>query len=95
VSSWKTPQLKRLAKAFGSLKTEAEMLNFLRDLCTLEELEEMSGRWQVVQLLAKGKAYREIAKETGVSTTTITRIAHWLNHGEGGYKTALKQQKKR
>lgn len=70
------------------------MMKFLRDLLTLEELEEVSSRWEVVQLLEKGKSYREIAAKTGVSTTTITRIAHYLHHGEGGYKTALKQKKK-
>ncbi|MBI5254554.1 hypothetical protein HY932_02100, partial [Candidatus Falkowbacteria bacterium] len=42
-----------------------------------------------VQLIAKKMPYREVTKNTGLSTTTITRIAHWLYHGEGGYKTAL------
>ena len=65
------------------------MLNFLRDLCTLEELEELSSRWEVVLLLQQKKSYREIAKKTGVSTTTITRIAHWLKYGEGGYRAVI------
>lgn len=65
------------------------MLIFLRDLCTLEELQSLSMRWQVVLMLTKGKSYRDIAKATGASTTTITRIAHWLEHGEGGYKKVL------
>lgn len=91
--TWKTLKLKSLAKAFLSLKTEAELLSFLRDLCTLEELEEFSHRWEAVQLLNKKISYREIAESTKLSTTTITRIAHWLNHGEGGYKAALKKIK--
>ena len=65
------------------------MLNFLRDLCTLEELEELSARWEAAQLIAKKMPYREVAEKTGLSTTTVTRIAHWLHHGEGGYATAL------
>jgi TrpR-related protein YerC/YecD len=65
------------------------MEKFLRDLCTLEELDELSSRWEVVLLLNEGKPYREIATKVGVSTTTMTRIAHWLNHGEGGYRIAL------
>ena len=36
-------------------------------------------------------SYQDIAQKTGLSTTTVTRIAHWLKHGEGGYKTALKK----
>ncbi len=88
-TNWKTPKLKKLAKIFLSLKTEKDVLSFLRDIATLEELEELSSRWEVVQLLDKGVSYREISTKTGVSTTTITRIAHWLKHGEGGYEKAL------
>ena len=33
--------------------------------------------------------YAEISRETGASTATITRIASWLNHGEGGYRAML------
>jgi len=91
---WKTPSLKKLARTFLSLKTEEEMLNFLRDLCTLDELEEFGTRWEIAKMLAKGESYRTIAKKTNVSTTTVTRIALWLEHGEGGYKVALKRLKK-
>lgn len=89
--TWKTPRLKKLAEALLTLKNEKEMMNFLRDLCTLEELEEFSKRWEAVKMINNGKSYREIAQKTGMSTTTITRIAHWLEHGEEGYKTVLKK----
>ncbi len=94
-NSWKTPRLKKLSQAFLSLKTEAETMNFLRDLCTLEELGEMSKRWEAVRMLEEGLAYRAIAEKTGLSTTTVTRISHWLNNGEGGYQIALKNTKKK
>ncbi len=92
--NWKNHKLKNLAKAFSSLKNAHEISNFLRDLCTLEELEEMSNRWEVVEMLNQNLSYREISEKTGMSTTTVTRIAFWLNHGEGGYKTALENLKK-
>lgn len=91
--NWKTAKLKHLAKALLSLKTEKETLAFLRDLCTLEELEELSERWHIAGLLDKGESYRAIAQKTGVSTTTVTRIAQWLEHGEGGYKAVLVKTK--
>ena len=94
MAQWKTTKLKQLAKALLSLRTEDEMLSFLRDVATLEELNELSNRWNVVLQLKNGKNYRDVAVNTGMSTTTITRIAHWLNHGEGGYKVALKRLKK-
>lgn len=89
MTTWKTTKLKHLAKALLAIKNEQEMLSFLRDIATLEELEALSSRWDVVLELEKGTSYRDVAKKTGVSTATITRIAHWLKHGEGGYKAAL------
>ena len=49
----------------------------------------MAQRWAVVRLLDDGLHYAEISRQTGASTATITRIASWLNHGEGGYRAML------
>ena len=92
--TWKTAKLKNLARAFCNIKDEKQMLAFLRDLATLEELSSLSSRWQAVQMINKKIPYRKISEKTGLSTATITRIAHWLNHGEGGYKIALSKVKK-
>lgn len=78
-----------LFEAIRSLEGKDEVERFLRDLCTLSELEAMAHRWEVVKLLDQGLPYQEIARRTGASTTTVTRVAHWLRHGEGGYRTAL------
>ena len=78
-----------LFEAIRSLEGTDEVERFLRDLCTLSELEAMAHRWEVVKLLDQGFPYQEIARRTGASTTTVTRVAHWLRHGEGGYRTAL------
>jgi TrpR-related protein YerC/YecD len=78
-----------LFDAIKTLRTRAEVEHFLRDLCTLSELEAMAHRWQVARLLEEGLPYLEIAQRTGASTTTVTRVAHWLRHGEGGYRLAL------
>jgi len=92
MKNWRTPQLKALAKALLSLDSQREMENFLRDVSTLEEMGTLSRRWEAVLLLNNGVSYRKIAKQTGLSTATVTRIAHWLNHGEGGYRAALKKE---
>jgi len=91
--SWQNKATKELFKAILKLKNSNEAAKFFRDLCTLEELAEMEKRWQAVKMIAKDKPYREIAKKTGLSTTTVTRVAHWLNHGEGGYQLVLKRIK--
>ena len=81
-----------LFEAIVSLKTVREAEQFFRDLCTLDELKEMSERWQIAQLVNKGLPYREIAKKLEVSTTTVARVALWLNNGAGGYRLILDRQ---
>ena len=83
-----------LFEAMRSLKSRQELEIFMRDLCTLGELEAMAHRWQVARLVRKGLPYTEIAEKTGASTATVTRVAHWLNHGEGGYRLALGRAKR-
>jgi TrpR-related protein YerC/YecD len=84
--------MKELFDAISSLETRRELEAFLRDLCTLSELEAMAHRWEVARLLDQGLPYVEIAQRTGASTTTVTRVAHWLHHGEGGYEVALERR---
>jgi len=86
---WPSEEGKKLVKVFLNLKTEKEVESFLRDVCTMSELQAMTERYHVAQMLRKGISYRKIAEKTGVSTTTITRVAHWMKYGEGGYKVAL------
>ena len=82
--------LDELADAFASLRTRDEFRRFLRDLCTLSELEALSHRWQIAGLLDDGGlSYLEIAERAGGSTATVTRVAQWLRAGAGGYRTAL------
>ena len=78
-----------LFRAVVSLKDTAECGNFLRDLCTPAELQALVDRWQVVQLLQQGLPYRRIHDLTGVSVTTIGRVARFLTDGFGGYRAAL------
>jgi len=78
-----------LFKAIISLKTDDECRNFFKDLCTPAELQAFVDRWQVVAYLQKGLPYRKIHDLTGVSVTTIGRVARFLTDGFGGYQTAI------
>src|ERR1044072_9747253 len=86
---WKTPEVETLFEAILRLETIDETERFCRDLCTLNELRDMAQRWAVVRMLESGLHYADISRRTGASTATITRIASWLNHGEGGYRAML------
>lgn len=80
---------KRLFQAIISLQTATEAEAFLRDLCTRQEIDALSERWQIVRLLDQGLTYREIAPLAQTSTTTVTRVAQWLMNGAGGYRLVL------
>ena len=82
-----------LFRAINSLKDVHECRNFFKDLCTPAELQALVDRWQVVKLLEEDLPYRRIHDLTGVSVTTIGRVARFLSDGFGGYETAIERSK--
>jgi TrpR-related protein YerC/YecD len=80
-----------LFRAVKSLRTTAECRSFFKDLCTPAELQALADRWQVVELLLQGMPYRQIHDRTGVSVTTVGRVARFLTDGFGGYRTAIER----
>jgi TrpR-related protein YerC/YecD len=87
--TWQTEDTRALFETILDLDGVAEAERFFRDLCTMGELHDMAQRWAVARMLDEGLHYADISRRTGASTATITRIASWLNHGEGGYRAAL------
>ena len=77
-----------LYQAILTLKSADECRAFFRDLCTPAELQALADRWAVVELLRENRPYREIHRLTGVSVTTIGRVARYLVAGNGGYALA-------
>ncbi|WP_405243854.1 YerC/YecD family TrpR-related protein [Lentisalinibacter salinarum] len=83
-----------LCEALVAMRGADEMRALLADLCTPAELQALVDRWRVVQLLDEGLPYRRINEMTGVSVTTIGRVARFLADGFGGYRTALERTRK-
>jgi TrpR-related protein YerC/YecD len=82
---------RHLAEALAVLREADEVRSFLQDLCTPAELQAMADRWAVVQCLQRGLPYREIHRQTGVSVTTIGRVARYLAGGNNGYQLAVRK----
>ena len=80
---------KELIKALLLLENEEECANFLEDICTVKEIQDLSLRLTVASELKKGKSYQDISKETGASTTTISRVNRCLVYGSSGYEKML------
>lgn len=79
---------RELYRAVMTLSSCDELRAFFRDLCTPAEVQALADRWAVVKLLQRDLSYREIHARTGVSLTTIGRVARSFTSGEGGYATA-------
>jgi TrpR-related protein YerC/YecD len=80
-----------LFRAILMLQSEQECKSFLNDLCTPAELEALVDRWSVVAYINDGLPYRRIHELTGVSVTTIGRVARFVTAGNGGYRTVLER----
>jgi len=88
-------ELKQLYQAITALKNEKEAERFMIDLCTPAERKALSERLEIARLLYFDKlSYRDIAEKTGASTTTVARVARFLNQEpHQGYKTILDRLK--
>ena len=81
----------RLFKAILSLKTEEECADFFEDICTIKEIQDLTQRLEVAEMLNRGEKYQKIEELTGASTATISRVNKCLNYGSGGYKTVIER----
>ena len=82
-----------LCKALLTPDTPEEMARLLADLCTPAEVRTLAERWHVAQLLeTTDLSYRDIHDATGVSTTTIVRVARFLRQEpHQAYRLAMRR----
>lgn len=82
-------KIHHLYTIFKFLHTPEEVENLFKDLLTEHEIKEVSNRWKVAQLLYQKVPYKDIEKETGISSTTIAKISKLLTNRRGGFKKML------
>ena len=83
--------LDQLFNAILSLKDLEECYRFFDDLCTINEIQSLSQRFEVARMLREGNTYQKIEKATGASTATISRVKRCLNYGNDTYEMVLKR----
>ncbi len=83
--------IEAMYRAVLTLETLEEAKSFFRDLLTETEIREFAERWKTARMLASGIPYTEIIKQTGLSSTTVARVARWVKSGTGGYRLALRR----
>lgn len=91
MEKFRTSLTDRLCQAVLSLDSVEECYQFFEDACTIKEIQEIAQRLEVARLLRTGKPYNDVAKETGASTATISRVNKCLSYGSGGYDIVLER----
>lgn len=81
-----------LFEAIVLLRNGDDCYRFFEDLCTVGELRSMAQRWAVARMLAAGDSYSDIARETGASSATISRVKRFLDYGADGYRLMLERR---
>ena len=92
---WQNQDTDKLFEAILKLKTAGESEAFFRDLLTLAEIKEFANRFKIARMLddKKRKSYWQIAKDAKTTTATVSRVAHWVKQGMGGYRLVLNRLK--
>jgi len=93
MEKFKTELTDNLFSAVLSLESIDECYRFFEDVCTIKEIQEIAQRLEVARLLKEGKAYSDVAKSTGASTATISRVNKCISYGSGGYRIVLERMK--
>lgn len=83
----------RFFDAVLSLENKEECYQFFDDVCTVKELAAIAQRVEVAKMLREERTYMDIAKETGASTATISRVNRSLNYGNKGLDMVIERTK--
>lgn len=84
-----------LFDAILTLDNREACYRFFEDLCTISEVQSLSQRLKVAQLLDRRETYATIEEQTGASTATISRISKCLQGKAGGYRIVLDKLKEK
>lgn len=91
----KNPVVDTLFKAILSLENLDECYAFFEDVCTVNEIVTIAQRLQVAGMLRESNTYSDIAKVTGASTATISRVNRSLIYGNDGYELVYGRMNKK
>ena len=84
-------KIKTLSNSFLFLNDPQEIFEFLRDLLTVEELQEFQKRFDIAVRLHYKIPYTQIQEELGVSSTTVARVSKYLKGNHQGYEKVIQR----
>lgn len=83
--------VKQLYQAVVAIDTEKMAAEFLENILTPGELEDISRRIEIFKMLQQGVPQRTIAETLNVSIATVTRGSRELKYGKPGIINVLKR----
>ena len=81
--------VENLVQVIAKMGSADDVYEFLADLCTIKELQDMAQRFEMALLLKEGANYQNVAAQVGASSATISRVNRCLVYGNGGYEKAI------
>ena len=91
MNTWKNETTDKLCLYLSKLETVEDAYAFLEDICTINEILDMSQRLLVAELLCSGETYSSVGQKTRASSATISRVSKCLAYGTGGYKKMIEK----
>ena len=85
--------VEELYKVLTKIDNEEVLKDFINDLCTYKEIEQMAQRLISAKLLLGGATYEEVIKSTEISSATLSRVSKCVKYGKG-YKKVLQGENK-
>lgn len=86
--------LKELCETISVLKNPQEIMSFITDLFTKQEIIMLAKRIKIAKFLLEGKSYRDIKGTLKVGFGTVTRVNHWLTESGEGFRLIAERTKK-
>lgn len=82
---------KELVEVIFKIAKDKKLLgDFIKDILTPREFDNIGVRWQIVKRLAKGEHHQSIAGDLHLGVSTVTRGSREMRKKEGGFRRALK-----
>lgn len=82
---------KELIEVLNKISKDKQLLaDFVHDILTPKEFENIAVRWEIVKRLAKGEKHQSIAESLHLGVATVTRGSREMRKKEGGFRRALK-----
>lgn len=71
-------------------KDKILLSDFIKDILTPREFDNVGVRWQIVKRLEKGEHHQSIAEDLHLGVSTVTRGSREMRKKDGGFRRVLK-----